>query len=1124
MNINCFIINLKRCPEKRKRMIKRMESFPEINYEFYDAIDGQELTPESMDQNNYKILQEWTDPFNNRKTTKGEVGCTLSHYNVYKQALERSNDITLILEDDADFSDEFIDELKNTINHLNGVDWEMCYLGRKKVNTNDEEERINDVLLYPSYSYWTIGYLITKSFCKNVIQSNLLQNIIVIDEYLSLVGDCSEYKKYRKYYDNTIKMVSVDCNIIFPEKDAFKNSDTEISSYLPNNRSELLVLTVATDENEPLKRFIHSCNNYGLRYKVLGLDYEWTGGNMSKGPGGGMKLNLLKKELMDYNQDDIILFSDSYDVIFLSGGEEIMEKYLNFKADVIFAGEKTCWPDRSMEKIFNDDGPYKYINSGGFIGKVDIIRSIIDVDFDDTYDDQYLIHSRYEQFRSNIKIDTKCEIFQTSSNNIDEIDIQYQTNRLTNQLYQTKPCHYHGNGSHNVKVIHNNYCNYLLKQWNPLYQYRIYRQDIRDKIIYLFIYCDGEGYDLSLFFEGLELIDYPKENIQLTIYSKVDIDYRLSDKYRNIDINRIDNDEHIIRDNSLREFTNSGCEYYLNIDPICIISNQRIIYDLLSYDKDIVCPLLRLGDNNWTNYWGDIDGNGWYRQSFNYFDIIEYRHKGCWNVPYINNLYLIKSSIVDQLYGYYSLNYSVNRGCDMSFCENCRHNNIFLYLCNEQRYGELYDTSINIVSTDDNIKEKILEVDEGNYWSGNNIMVIDDILEKDVINQLRGFALTTDFNTSNNYYGGYQDYGFDSSNYPITELKDVMEYLTDTYCDILRDLEFDRGWFFIYDNECPGVTPHSDPASVNINIWLTPDDSVKDKSKNGLIIWDKKRPSDWTYREYNKDVEKIKEYLTESKATKQIVEYKCNRGMIFDSTYFHETNGVSMKDGYWNKRINLVYMFKPKEGGIKNEITIFDYYRDERRYLEKYFHPDFVQSINKLDLLPIDEPISDVLQFPIVNDIFCKELIQVCEEYGKWSGAVNEDSRIGYENVPSNDIHFTEIKMNKLWEDIIIKYIAPIVSYHWGSFKTNDLNIGFVVKYQHNQFYKLGPHHDSSAYTINISLNNEYEGGEVRFIKKDQKIKNKKGYALIHPGRITHYHEGLPVTKGDKYVCVSFVN
>ena len=94
----------------------------------------------------------------------------------------------------------------------------------------------------------------------------------------------------------------------------------------------------------------------------------------------------------------------------------------------------------------------------------------------------------------------------------------------------------------------------------------------------------------------------------------------------------------------------------------------------------------------------------------------------------------------------------------------------------------------------------------------------------------------------------------------------------------------------------------------------------------------------------------------------------------------------------------------------------------------------------------------------------------------------------------------------------------------WGSFRTEHLNIGFVVKYEHDKFYQLGPHHDSSAYTINISLNEDFEGGEVRFIKKDKKIKNKKGYALIHPGRITHYHEGLHVTKGTKYVCVSFVN
>ena len=79
-----------------------------------------------------------------------------------------------------------------------------------------------------------------------------------------------------------------------------------------------------------MERFIHSCNNYGLRYKILGLDREWSGGNMSEGPGGGMKLNLLKEELKSYESDDIILFSDSYDVIFLSGEEEIMKNIMRF--------------------------------------------------------------------------------------------------------------------------------------------------------------------------------------------------------------------------------------------------------------------------------------------------------------------------------------------------------------------------------------------------------------------------------------------------------------------------------------------------------------------------------------------------------------------------------------------------------------------------------------------------------------------------------------------------------------------------------------------------------------------------------------------------------------------------
>ena len=32
------------------------------------------------------------------------------------------------------------------------------------------------------------------------------------------------------------------------------------------------------------------------------------------------------------------------------------------------------------------------------------------------------------------------------------------------------------------------------------------------------------------------------------------------------------------------------------------------------------------------------------------------------------------------------------------------------------------------------------------------------------------------------------------------------------------------------------------------------------------------------------------------------------------------------------------------------------------------------------------------------------------------------------------------------------------------------------------------------------------------------------GTMLIHPGRVTHFHEGLATTSGTRYIMVSFVN
>ena len=139
-----------------------------------------------------------------------------------------------------------------------------------------------------------------------------------------------------------------------------------------------------------------------------------------------------------------------------------------------------------------------------------------------------------------------------------------------------------------------------------------------------------------------------------------------------------------------------------------------------------------------------------------------------------------------------------------------------------------------------------------------------------------------------------------------------------------------------------------------------------------------------------------------------------------------------------------------------------------------------------------------------------------------------KDKRINnVENVPTVDIHMSQIGFRKQWEQIIFTYISHVVSELYSPFKTNGLNIAFVVKYDMEGQIKLNRHHDASAYSLSITLNTpdvDFEGGGTRYVKQETTVRGKKGYAILHPGRLTHYHEGLPITSGTRYIMVSFVN
>ncbi|XP_028587057.2 procollagen-lysine,2-oxoglutarate 5-dioxygenase 2 isoform X2 [Podarcis muralis] len=195
---------------------------------------------------------------------------------------------------------------------------------------------------------------------------------------------------------------------------------------------------------------------------------------------------------------------------------------------------------------------------------------------------------------------------------------------------------------------------------------------------------------------------------------------------------------------------------------------------------------------------------------------------------------------------------------------------------------------------------------------------------------------------------------------------------------------------------------------------------------------------------------------------------------------------------------------------------------------ETYINPNYSKIFT--DYI-VEQPCPDVFWFPIFSETACDELVQEMEHYGRWSGGKHHDSRIsgGYENVPTDDIHMKQIGLESVWLHFIREYIAPVtLKVFAGYYTKGHALLNFVVKYTTERQRSLRPHHDSSTFTINIALNKvgrDFEGGGCKFLRYNCSIESpRKGWSFMHPGRLTHLHEGLPILKGTRYIAVSFID
>lgn len=137
--------------------------------------------------------------------------------------------------------------------------------------------------------------------------------------------------------------------------------------------------------------------------------------------GGGYKINLLRAALepIKDDADQLIMFTDSYDVIFMSPLDDIVTKFRNTGARILFSAERYCWPEPELHSVYPTvgDGHVRFLNSGMFVGFAKDVYEIIDeTRLKDTDDDQ-LYYTRVfldEAVRAKhkIKLDHKSKVFQ----------------------------------------------------------------------------------------------------------------------------------------------------------------------------------------------------------------------------------------------------------------------------------------------------------------------------------------------------------------------------------------------------------------------------------------------------------------------------------------------------------------------------------------------------------------------------------------------------------------------------------------------------------------------------------------------------------------------------------------
>uniref|UniRef100_A0A3Q2Y8H2 procollagen-lysine 5-dioxygenase n=2 Tax=Hippocampus comes TaxID=109280 RepID=A0A3Q2Y8H2_HIPCM len=480
----------------------------------------------------------------------------------------------------------------------------------------------------------------------------------------------------------------------------------------------------ATEETDGFLRFIQSANYFNYTVKVLGMGEQWKGGDVGRSIGGGQKVRLLKEAMegLADQEDLVVLFVDSYDLIFAGGPQEILRKFQQANHKVIFAAEALIWPDKRLaDKYPSVRSGKRYLNSGGIIGYAPYMnRMVSQWNLQDNDDDQLFYTKIFvdplQRDSLNMTLDHKCHIFQNLNGAIDEVLLKFGTNRVRvrNTAYDSLPVVVHGNG--NTKMYLNYLANYVPNAWNYEHGCSHCDDDVVDMSllkeypkVLLGVFIEHPTPFLPEFFQRLMTLDYPKDKLHVFVHNNEVYHERHMQKFweehRNVfGTLKVVGPEENLSQGEARNMAmdlcrqDATCDFYFSIDSDVMLTNAQTLKLLIEQNRKIIGPLVTRHNKLWSNFWGALSLDGYYARSEDYVDIVQRKRMGVWNIPYMAHIYLIQGAVLRKELK--ERNYFVLEKLDpdMALCKHTRELGVFMYLTNRDEFGRLlsaanYNTS-----------------------------------------------------------------------------------------------------------------------------------------------------------------------------------------------------------------------------------------------------------------------------------------------------------------------------------------------------------------------------------------------------------------------------------------------